>query len=78
MRRGNENLGSSYAVELAHASWAETDDRESRTRNAREAMEAKWLAKAGGNRKRAESMRKAHYARMARLSVEARRKKREI
>jgi hypothetical protein len=59
----------------AHTSWARTRDRTARTAPAREALEAKWLREADGDVKRAESMRKAHYARMALLSAQARARK---
>lgn len=59
----------------AHASWANTIDRTARTANARRALEAKFLAEADGDPKRAESIRKAHYARLALASVKARRRR---
>ncbi|MGV0993428.1 MAG: hypothetical protein ACOYB7_14370 [Mycobacterium sp.] len=57
----------------AHESWAKTENRSARTANARKALEDKFLAEAGGDRQRAESLRKAHYARLALKSAQARR-----
>lgn len=56
----------------AHKSWANTENRSARTAPARRALEAKFLAEADGDPKRAESMRKEHYARLALKSVQAR------
>jgi hypothetical protein len=58
----------------AHESWAKTPDRPARTRNARQALEAKFLAEADGDPVRAQSIRKAYYARLALKSVQSRRK----
>jgi hypothetical protein len=57
----------------SHQSWANTENRTQRTAPARAALDAKFLAEAGGDPKRAESLRKAHYARLAYLSAKARR-----
>jgi len=57
----------------AHESWANTEDRSARTANARRALDNKFLAEAGGDPQRAESLRKAYYARLALKSVQARR-----
>jgi hypothetical protein len=43
----------------AHESWAQTPDRTARTAEARKALEDKFLAEAGGDPKRAESLRRA-------------------
>lgn len=59
----------------AHESWARTVDRTARTANARKAFHAKFLAEADGDPKRAESLRKAHFARMAFKSAKARRRR---
>lgn len=59
----------------AHESWARTTDRTARTANARKALEDKWLTEAGGDPVRAEHLRKAHYARMAFKSAQARRRR---
>ena len=58
----------------AHISWANTPDPSGRTAPARRALEAKWLAEAGGDPVKAENLRKAHYARMALASAKARRR----
>ena len=62
----------------AHASWAACDDRSARTRAAREAFNDKFLAEAGGDPVRAESLRKSFYASLAFRSAQARRKAREL
>lgn len=59
----------------AHESWANTPDRAARTANARRALQDKFLAEAGGDPKRAESLRKAYYARLALKSSQARRRR---
>jgi hypothetical protein len=59
----------------AHDSWAKTEDRTARTAKARNALQQKFLAEAGGDPKRAESIRKAYYARLALASVKARRRR---
>ena len=58
----------------AHKSWGVTEDRSARTAKARKAFEDKFLAEAGGDPKRAESLRKEYYARLAFQSAKARRK----
>ena len=58
----------------AHESWAATPDRTARTAPARRALEAKFLEQAGGDPVRAEHLRKAHFARLALKSAQARRK----
>jgi hypothetical protein len=62
----------------AHTSWANTADRPSRTRNAREAFENKFLAEAGGDLKRAESARKAYFAGLALKSARARQRRQAV
>ena len=59
----------------AHISWANTEDRSGRTAHARKALEDGWLVKANGDPVRAEHLRKAHYARMALKSAQARRRR---
>jgi hypothetical protein len=59
----------------AHTSWANTTDRTARTANARKALEDKFLAEADGDPKRAESLRRAYYARLALKSAQARRRR---
>jgi hypothetical protein len=59
----------------AHDSWAQTEDWTARTRNAREAFEAGFLEEADGDELRAQSLRKAHFARMALKSAQARRRR---
>lgn len=58
----------------AHESWARTTDRAARTAKARAALEAKFLAEAGGDPKRAEHVRQAYYTRLALASSKARKK----
>lgn len=65
-------LQSLQASAAAHKSWANTADRPARTAKARRAFEDKFLAEADGDPKRAESLRKAFYARLALKSVQAR------
>lgn len=62
----------------AHESWAKTPDRTARTAKARAALDAKFLAEAGGDPVRAEHLRKAHYKRLALKSARSRRKAREL
>jgi len=57
----------------AHTKWANTTDRTAATAPARAALEAKFLAEAGGDPKRAASLRKAYYGRLALASAKARR-----
>lgn len=57
----------------AHSKWANTTDRTAATAPARRALEQKFLDEAGGDPVRAESLRKAYYLRLARLSALARR-----
>ena len=61
-----------------HTSWAKTDDRTARTAPARAARDQKFLDEADGDPVRAASLRKAHFARLALKSVQARRKAREL
>jgi hypothetical protein len=58
----------------AHTSWGNTVNRSARTRNAREAFEARFLAEADGDELRAKSLRKAYFAKMALKSAQARRR----
>ena len=57
----------------ANDSWAQTEDRPARTANARKALDDKFLTEAGGDPVKAESLRKAYYARLAFKSAKARR-----
>lgn len=57
----------------AHTKWAKTTDRTAATAPARRALEQKFLDEAGGDPLRAESLRKAYYLRLARLSAASRR-----
>lgn len=61
----------------AHTSWANTEDRSARTAPARRALDAKFLEEAGGDPKRAEHLRKAHFQRLALKSAQSRRRARE-
>jgi hypothetical protein len=58
----------------AHQSWANTADPSARTAPARAALDAKFLEQAGGDPIRADHLRKAHFARLALKSAQARRK----
>lgn len=59
----------------AHESWARTTNRAERTAPARAALEKKFLEEAGGDPKRAESLRRAHYTRLALKSAQSRRRR---
>lgn len=59
----------------AHTSWGNNSDRTARTANGRKAFEDKFLAEAGGDAKRAESLRRAYFARLALKSAQARRRR---
>ncbi len=61
----------------ADVSWANTEDRSARTAPARRALEQKFLEAAGGDPKRAESLRRAHFKRLALKSAQSRRRARE-
>ena len=61
----------------AHESWANTPDRSARTAPARRALDEKFLEQAGGDPQRAESLRKAHFKRLALKSAQSRRRARE-
>lgn len=63
------------AQAAAHESWGRTPDRTARTANARKAFEDRWLRLAAGDPLRAESLRKAHFARMAIKSAQARKRR---
>lgn len=58
----------------AYLSWAQTEDRSARTRNARNALEQKFLDEAGGDPLRAAAARKAYYAKLVQKSADARRR----
>lgn len=68
---GDRSLIASIA---AHTSWANTENRTARTANARKALDAKFLAEAGGDPVRAEHLRKAYFQRLSLKSAQARRK----
>lgn len=59
----------------AHKSWANTTDRAARTANGRKAFENKFLTEAEGDPQRAESLRRAYFARLALKSAQARRRR---
>lgn len=61
----------------AHTSWANTENPTARTAPARAALEAKFLAEAGGDAERAAHLRAAYYKRLALKSAQSRRKARE-
>lgn len=58
----------------ANESWANTQDRAGRTAAARAAHDQKFLDQADGDPIRAAHLRKAHFARLALKSAQARRK----
>lgn len=58
----------------AHISWANTEDRAARTAPARAGLDRKFLDQADGDPLKAASLRKAHFARLAKKSAETRRK----
>ena len=62
----------------AHESWAHTEDRSARTAKARAALDAKFLEQAGGDPIRATHLRKAHFAKLALKSAQARRKAKDL
>jgi hypothetical protein len=64
-----------YGTLGGHVSWANTTDRAKRTAPGRRGLEEKFLREAGGDPKRAQNIRKAHYQRMAIKSAESRRRK---
>lgn len=74
MSNAERSLRSSIA---AHESWANTVDRNGRTAAARAAMDARFLAQAGGDPIRAEHLRKAYFKRLALKSAQSRRKAKE-
>lgn len=57
-----------------HSSWANTADRSARTAPARAAFDQKFLEQADGDPVRAAHLRKAHFARLALKSAQARRR----
>lgn len=59
----------------ADISWGNTEDWPARTANARRAADDRFLKLAGGNVKRAEALRRAHYKSMVLKSVAARKAK---
>ncbi len=65
---------SAYSRIGAHTSWANTKDRSARTAPARAALDQKFLDAAEGDPIRAGHLRKAHFARLALKSAQARRK----
>jgi hypothetical protein len=72
-----DSLTSLHKSRAANLSWANTPDRTARTAKARRAADDRFLRMAGGDPKRAESLRKAHYQKMtiARLEKRAARKR---
>lgn len=63
---------SQLASIAAHESWAATKDRSARTAPARKALDEKFLAQADGDPVRAESLRRAHFKRLALKSARVR------
>ena len=64
------HLSASMAADI---SWGNTTDRSARTAPARKALDDKFLEQADGDPKRAASIRKAYYKRLALKSAAARR-----
>jgi hypothetical protein len=62
----------------AHTKWANCTDRSAATAPARAALERKFLDAADGDPVRAENLRKAHYARLALKSAQARRARKGV
>lgn len=62
----------------AHTSWANTANRTARTAPARAALDRKFLDAADGDPQRAESLKKAHFKRLALKSARARRRSKEL
>ncbi len=71
----NQSDRRAIAQIAAHTSWANTTDRTARTAAGRAAMDQKFLDQADGDPARAESLRRAHMAKLARASAAARRRK---
>ena len=70
----SDNTAASLRARIAaHESWANTPNRSARTAPARAALDQKFLDAAGGDPVRAGHLRKAHFARLALRSAEARR-----
>lgn len=67
-------LAASMAADM---SWANTENRSARTAPARRALDEKFLEQAGGDPKRAASLRSAHFKRLALKSAQSRRRARE-
>lgn len=63
------------ATIAAHESWGRTLDRTARTAPARKAFDERFLIAADGDPVRAESLRKAYFARMAYKSARARKRR---
>jgi hypothetical protein len=64
-------------VKGGYASWANTPDRTARTAPGRAAFEQRFLDQADGDPKRAEALRRAHFADLALKSARGRRLARE-
>ena len=69
-------LASQFGRIGAHEKWAQCLDRTAATAAARAAFEQKFLDQADGDPVRAAHLRKAHFARLALASAQARRAKR--
>lgn len=74
MPNGTQSERSAIGAIAAHLSWANTLDRSARTAPARAALDQKFLDQADGDPVRAAHLRKAHFARLALKSAQARRK----
>ena len=62
----------------AHSKWSQCEDRTAATAPARAALEQKFHDDAGGDPKRAASLRKAYYTRLAMKSAAARRARKGV
>ena len=71
----NESERQLRAKIAAHTSWANTEDRTARTAKGRAALDQKFLDQAGGDPVKADHLRRAHFARLALKSAQARRNK---
>lgn len=78
MPASNPTERSQIGVIAAHVSWANTENRSARTAPARAALDQKFLDAADGDPIRAGHLRKAHFARLALKSAQARRKARGL
>jgi hypothetical protein len=72
-----DSLNSLRNSRNAHLSWAKTADRAARTAKARRAANDRFMKLAGGDAKRAESLRQAHYKAMTIARLEKRKARKD-